>query len=72
MAWRLDPFLLSVLDSVEQELASALEMRHRQGDARHRDEPRSRGGESDRIVTLHSAIDGLHAALERREPAILH
>jgi hypothetical protein len=72
MAWRVDPFLLSFLDSVEQELANALEMRHRGGDARHGDESQLLRRESKRIVTLQSAIHALQAALDRRERAILH
>jgi uncharacterized protein YlxW (UPF0749 family) len=72
VTWRVDPFLLSFLDSVEQDLASALEMRHRGEDARQGDESQSLRRESERIVTLQSAIDALQAALDRRERAILH
>jgi hypothetical protein len=72
MAWRLDPFLVSFLDSVEQELAKALEMRHRRAAAHDEDESLAMRNQSDRIATLRSAIDALQAALERRDSPILH
>ena len=72
MAWRLDPFLVSFLDSVEQELAKALELRHRRGAAHDEDESLAMRYQSDRIATLRNAIDALQAALERRDSPILH
>jgi hypothetical protein len=72
MAWQPDPFLVSLLDSVEQDFASALEKRHRRGDGCHEDESPALRTESERIAMLQSAIDALQAALERRETAIVH
>lgn len=72
MAWRLDPFLLSFLDSIEQEFASALEMRHRRQEAGPGDESVTRPREGERLATLRSTSDAVQAALERPERAILH
>ena len=72
MAWRLDPFLLSFLDSIEQEFASTLEMRSRRQDVRPGDESVTIRGEGDRLARLRSTSDAVQAALERSERPILH
>ena len=51
MTWQVDPFLLSFLDSLELELASALEIQHRRGDDVPIGRPISRLRENERIVT---------------------
>ena len=72
MTWQVDPFLLSFLDSLELELASALEIQHRQGDDVPAGRPISRLRENERIVTLEVAIDALQAALDRGESPTVH
>jgi hypothetical protein len=72
MTWQVDPFLLSFLDSLELELASALEIQHRRGDDVPAGKPMSRLRENDRIVTLEVAIDALQAALDRGESPTVH
>jgi hypothetical protein len=72
MTWQVDPFLLSFLDSLELELASALEIQHRRGDDVPVGEPISRLRENERIVTLEVAIDALQAALDRGESPTVH
>jgi len=71
MTWQVDPFLLSFLDSLELELASALEIQHRRGDDVPVGKPISRLRENERIVTL-EAIDALQAALDRGESPTVH
>ena len=72
MTWQVDPFLLSFLDSLELELASALEIQHRRGDDVPAGKPISRLRENERIVTLEVAIDALQAALDRGESPTVH
>jgi hypothetical protein len=72
MTWQVDPFLLSFLDSLELELASALEIQHLRGDDVPAGKPISRLRENDRIVTLEVAIDALQAALDRGESPTVH
>jgi hypothetical protein len=72
MSGRVDPFLLNFLESVEHELASALEMQHRREDGHGDAEPLSIRLESERIVTLEVAIDALQAALDRGESSTVH
>jgi hypothetical protein len=72
MAWQLDPFLLSFLDSVEQELAAALETRHRQFDGTRGDESLAMRDSSERIALLRSVVDALQAALDRHESSVFH
>jgi hypothetical protein len=72
MTWQVDPFLLSFLDSLELELASALEIQHRRGDDVPVGKPISRLRENERIVTLEVAIDALQAALDRGESPTVH
>ena len=72
MARRLDPFLLNFLDCVEQELACALEARHRAGDVGPEDESVTARSQSERIATLRNDIDALQVALERGESPIVH
>lgn len=72
MTWQVDPFLLSFLDSLELELASALEIQHRRGDDVPAGKPISRLRENNRIVTLEVAIDALQAALDRGESPTVH
>lgn len=72
MTSQVDPFLLSFLDSLELELASALEIQHRRGDDVPAGKPMSRFRENERIVTLEVAIDALQAALDRGESPTVH
>ena len=72
MTWQVDPFLLSFLDSLELELASALETQHRRGDDVPAGRPISQLRENERIVTLEVAIDALQAALDRGESPTVH
>jgi hypothetical protein len=72
MAPRFDSFLLDLLDSVERELASALELRHRGQNAGGEDESLRVRRQRDRIAVLWSALDALQAALDRREVRIVH
>lgn len=72
MSGRVDPFLLNFLESVEHELASALEMQHRREDGHGEAGPLSIRLESERIVTLEVAIDALQAALDRGESSTVH
>jgi hypothetical protein len=71
MSGRVDPFLLNFLESVEHELASALEMQHRRENGLGGAAPSLRR-ESERIVTLEVAIDALQAALDRGESSTVH
>ena len=72
MTWQVDPFLLSFLDSLELELASALEIQHRREDDVPAGKPILRLRENDRIVSLEVAIDALQAALDRGESPTVH
>ena len=69
-ARRLDPLLLTFLDSAEQALARALEVRHRTPAA----PPLSVTGQihCERIATLQRTIDVLQVAIERGDSALVH
>ena len=72
MIWRLDPFLLTFLDSAEHALASALEARQRRRESGGEDHSLTTLTQSERIATLQRTIDALHVALERGESSIVH
>jgi hypothetical protein len=72
MRRRVDPFLLSFLESIEQELAIALEASHRRQETREGDASLAMRHHSERIATLRSAIDAVQVAIERREIPIVH
>ena len=72
---RLDPWLLSFVEAVEQELASALETRHRRGDRGDNEvENASVTSRSlnERIAALRGTIGALQAALGRGESSVVH
>jgi hypothetical protein len=69
---RFDHFMLDLLESVERELASALEVRHQRRYAGETDESPTIRDQSDRIARLLCAIDALQAALDRRDSPIVH
>ena len=69
---RVDPFLLGFLESVELELARAMELHHRRWDVTLGPDVPASSGDGESIATLQRTVDALQAALERPESAILH
>ena len=69
---RLDPWLLTVFDAVESELASALETRHRSEATPAEKESVTSRILSERIARLRRLIGALQAALGREDRTVVH
>lgn len=67
-----DPLLLELFESLDNELAMALEARHRQLDGTVAAPGDATIHQLQRIASLRRAIAALEGALDRHESAIIH
>lgn len=71
MTWHPDALLLQLFESIQQDLAAALERRQRIADARNETTP-ALSEQADTIARLAAVVEAIEGALERRDNQIVH
>ena len=72
MGWQPDPLLLELFDSVQRELADALEGLQRRRECPS-DQPTARlSAQTQKVAKLSGALEALEGALERRNNRMVH
>lgn len=71
MTWHPDALLLQLFESIQQDLAAALERRQRIADARNETTP-AFSEQADTIARLAAVVEAIEGALERRDNQIVH
>ena len=72
MRWQPDALLLDLFESVQKELAEALEVLQRRRDGPNNLPEAQMSAQTDKIAKLNGAIEALESALERRGSRMVH
>ena len=72
MAWQPDPLLLELFETVEKELANALEVAQRRRDTGTDLPAELIRDQTNKVASLRVAIAALEGALERRQSRLVH
>jgi hypothetical protein len=72
MGWQPDPLLLDLFESVQKELADALEVLQRRRESPNDQPTAQMSAQTDKVARLSGAIEALEGALERRNSRMVH
>ena len=72
MRWKPDALLLDLFESIQKELAEALEVLQRRRDGPNNLPAAQMSAQTDKIAKLNGAIEALEGALERRGSRMVH